>query len=206
MSSMHKGNPEGGASTALLLLTDRRWINAAGRFVRRIEESDLLSQDDLDLLARAFLAAGEQVYCEAPGHWFGGPIVQIELGVRTGNEPLEEQVDAEDDPPVVVAREVRPPLRRWAAGRLVRREPASWSALVHRAGEVDARAGAAIMLGLLDGIEALAPAARELIIGMTAAWPQSDVRKTATEVAARQEPAAAQARARAGPGPQATLF
>ncbi len=107
---------------------------------------------------------------------------------------------------MVVAREVRPPLRRWAAGRLVRREPASWSALVHRAGEVDARAGAAIMLGLLDGIEALAPAARELIIGMTAAWPQSDVRKTATEVAARQEPAAAQARARAGPGPQATLF
>jgi hypothetical protein len=51
------------------------------------------------------------------------------------------------------AREVRPRLRRWAARRAVREEPARWSALVKRARELDARSGAAIVRGNLDGID-----------------------------------------------------
>jgi hypothetical protein len=41
----------------------------------------------------------------------------------------------------VASREVWPPLRRWAAARLAGSNPAHWPALVHRAHELDSRAG-----------------------------------------------------------------
>jgi len=65
LRQFHKDESEGAVVTALLLLTDRRWRNATGRLVRRIEESDLVPDDDLDLLAQTFLAAESQVYWRA---------------------------------------------------------------------------------------------------------------------------------------------
>jgi hypothetical protein len=53
--SVHGDRPEGAAETAMmLLLTDWRWRRGTGRLVRAIEESGLVPEDDLDLLARAF--------------------------------------------------------------------------------------------------------------------------------------------------------
>src|SRR3954447_3585911 len=63
---VHANEPDGAVVTALLLLTDRRWRNATSRLVRRIETSGLVPADHLDLLAQTFLAAGRQLYWEAP--------------------------------------------------------------------------------------------------------------------------------------------
>ncbi|MGH9114051.1 MAG: hypothetical protein ACRDZN_17380, partial [Acidimicrobiales bacterium] len=70
---VHTDEPDGAVATALLLLTDRRWCHATGRLVRRIEDSGLVPDDQLDLLAQTFLAAGAQAYWEAPADWFDGP-------------------------------------------------------------------------------------------------------------------------------------
>jgi hypothetical protein len=190
LHAAHKHDPEGAAATALLLLTDRRWRDAAGRLIRRIEESELVAHEDLDLLARTFLAADAHVYWEAPGDWFGGPEIVIDREAGTSNEPDGSADLADDlgDRPVVVARQVRPPLRRWAAGRVVRAEPASWAALVKRAHELDARSGAAILRGVLDGIDKLAPSARAVVVRLAAAWPQRDVREAAAALSAHREP------------------
>lgn len=74
----HADEPDGAAVTALLLLTDRRWRHATSRLVRRIDESGLVLDDQLDLLAQAFLGAGPQVYWEAAGDWFDGPAIVLD--------------------------------------------------------------------------------------------------------------------------------
>lgn len=186
----HKDNPDGAATTAVLLVTDRRWSNATGRFIRRIDESGLIPPEDLDFLAQTFVAAGPHVYWEVPGEWLGGPAITIDFQSKTiETEPDEEEPDdSADEGPVVVAREVRPPLRRWAAGRIVRADPGMWSKLVTRARESDPRGGAAIVHGVLDGVEGLTPAARAAVAKLATTWPQHDVREAAAAITARREP------------------
>ena len=62
------------------------------------------------------------------------------------------------------AREIRPPLRRWAAERLVRADPGIWGAMVVRARELDSKNGAAVTRGVLDAIDTLPEPARKLIL------------------------------------------
>ncbi len=105
-------------------------------------------------------------------------------------EVLEgEEPDEPDAGPVMFAREIRPPLRRWAAGRTVRSDPARWGALVQRAGQVDPRGGAAIVHGLVDNVDLLTPAARELLLDIAASWPHRKLREAATALRRAPEPA-----------------
>lgn len=189
----HADEPDGAAVTALLLLTDRRWRNATWRLVRRIEDSGFVPDDQLDLLAQTFLAAGPQVYWEAPGDWFDdGPAIVLDPDSRDVVDVVDvEDLGEPDDVPVVFAREIRPPLRRWAAARAVRSDPGCWGALVQRAREVDPRAGAAIMFGLIDGIDVVAPAARGFLLGVAESWPHRKLREAAS--ALRHPPEAASA-------------
>lgn len=177
----HADEPDGAVVTALLLLTDRRWRNATWRLVRRIEESGLVPDDHLDLLAQTFLAAGPQVCWEAPGDWFAGPAIVLDGEGHSVVDVINaEELDEPDDGPVVFAREIRPPLRRWAAARTVRSDPACWGALVKRAREVEPRAGAAIMFGLVDGIDVVAPAAGGFLLDIAESWPHRKLREAAT--------------------------
>lgn len=189
MHKFHADEPEGAAATALLLLTDGRWRNATGRLVRRIEESGLVPDEQLDLLAQTFLAAGPQVYWEASGDWFTGPAIVLDDD-SGAVDPIEvEEAGDPDDGPVVFAREIRPPLRRWAAGRAVRSDPACWGALVQRARHVDPRGGAAIMQGLVDSADLLTPAAREVVLVLAETWPHRKLREAAKALLHPPEPA-----------------
>jgi len=185
----HADEPAGAVVTALLLLTDRRWRNATGRLVRRIEESGLVPDDQLDLLAQTFLAAGAQVYWEAPRDWFDGLAIVLDADGPDDAEMEDEEPGDPDDGPVVFAREVRSPLRRWAAGRAVRSDPCCWGALVQRARQVDPRGGAAIIHGLVDSIDLLAPAARGFVLDLAESWPHRKLREAAAALRHPPEPA-----------------
>jgi hypothetical protein len=174
----HQSEPEGAATTALLLVTDPRWRDATGRLVRSIAESGWVSQPEVDLLAETFLAAGPHVYWQAPSEWFDGGL-EIELDPACGPIiALADQVTDEtrDDRPVVVQRHIRPPLRRWAAERVARADPNRWSAILRRGRQLDARSAAAMARGLLDAIDTMPPAAQRLLLAICADWPQRDVR------------------------------
>lgn len=187
LHKFHKDDPEGAEVTALLLLTDRRWRNAISRLVRRIEESNLVPEDQLDLLAQTFLAAGAQVYWEAPGDWFDGPAIVIDPDASDAVEVIEDdEPSGPDNGPVVFAREVRPPLRRWAAARAVRVDSSCWGALVQRARQVEPRNSAAMIHGLVDGIDLLSPVAREFVLDLAENWPHRKLRDAA--IALRQPP------------------
>ena len=106
LHAAHKDKPDGAVATALLLLTDRRWRNATGRLIGRIEESDLIPPDHLDLLAQTFVAADAEVYWEVPADWFGGPAIVIDFDQdgTTDEDPASDELDDDaDDGPVVAA-------------------------------------------------------------------------------------------------------
>jgi hypothetical protein len=54
---------------------------------------------------------------------------------------------------VVVSRDVWPPLRRWAAARLVRRDPDRWRGLLDAAEVLSSRDAAALTAGIMDAAE-----------------------------------------------------
>lgn len=63
-----------------------------------------------------------------------------------------------------------------------------WGKLVKRARQSDPRAGAAILRGVLDAVDELAPAARAAVVETAAAWPQRDVRQAAAAITVGREP------------------
>jgi len=168
----HGRAPERAAKTAVLLLTDRRWRHAVAPLIAKIDESGLVPPADLDLLAETFVAAGRSVYWEIPQRWFDD-----DETIQSGGLVMPLRSVREDRTrPAVVDRQVRPPLRRWAAARLLRSDPTSWNQLFQRAEELDGPAAAAVVSGLLDAAEVFDRPAREAIMQLTLAWPHRQVR------------------------------
>ena len=194
LSKHHKTEPATSIVTATLLLTDQRWRDGAGQLVRRIAESGILSEDELDLLAQTFLAAGDAVYWHVPDEWFSDDGIEIEFGPgpQEGAANAAADTDESTPQPAVARREVFPPLRRWAAARALSRAPDSWAALRARAKELGARPGAAVMCGVLDAVDVLPPPAQALLIDDGITWSDHAVRLLALgRLAERDGPAAA---------------
>lgn len=192
-----EAEPEEALTTAFLLLTDRRWRKGLSQLVRRIEDSGCVVEDDLDELAESFVAAERVLYWVVPDGWFGDEeiIVANFDEVPVGDGDVEgDAVDADesvDEDGACVAREVHPPLRRWAAARLVARDMAEVETLIERTGAVDARAAAAMMAGLLDVIDRVDAATRDRLIDEAVRWPDHGVRRAGIELVAARDGAIA---------------
>jgi hypothetical protein len=181
LAKHHATEPGSSAATATLLLTDRRWCAGVGRLVRAIAESGLLTAEQLDGLALAFLAADRSVYWPVPDAWFTEESVALVVSDDVG-EGADDVALSEG--PALAARDVAPPLRRWAAARLVAGEPAAWTRLLARAQDLDARHGAAVVAGMFDSIERLPGAAQAWLVSKGLTWPHHSVRRAALEVVA----------------------
>ncbi len=196
LNKHHEAEPETSVVTAMLLLTDRRWRGAIGPLARRIAASGIIAADELDLLARSFLAADDAVYWAVPNSWFdGGAEFTIDFGpgassVDADELPAEDDDETEDGP-TVARREVAPPLRRWAAERLLRQDSAMWVGVLARADDVNARSAASIMLGVLDAVEVLPAPVRNLLIARAIRWPDKAVRRHGYELLAEADGAQA---------------
>lgn len=57
--------------------------------------------------------------------------------------------------------------------------------MVTRAKELDARNGAAVVRGILDAIDTLAPLTAEMLLALATNWPQHDVRQAARQLTLR---------------------
>ncbi len=191
----HRDQSAGAMVSALLLLTDTRWRDAASRLIRRIEATHIISAEDLDLLAYAFLQAGPFLYWRMPTAWFDGPTIDIEHDpncLDAAPDPaIEEEyhpsggADDVDDDPVVAPRAVSPPLRRWAAARLVTREPTRWTPIWSDAGAVESRVGAAIKCGVLDAIETIPIEAHDTLIDAAVGSAHHSVRQVGYSLIAK---------------------
>ena len=101
----HQSDATGAADTALLLVTASRWDRHTGRVIAGIEACGILDDADLDGLARQLLGPNDPDIV-FPARWltehFGEAMADPDASVRSERRP-------------------RPPLRRWAADRCLRR-------------------------------------------------------------------------------------
>lgn len=178
--NVHERGADGAVVTAMLLATDPRFRTTAGPLIAKIAETAIVPAEELDVLARAFIAADNGLFWECPPHWFVLDSIEIELGVSQIS-PVETSEDDEGDDigPTVTRRVVPPALRRWATTRLLAAETAAWSGLFGRARELGGADGGAIIRGLLDMVGSLPPNAVENIRSVALQWPRVDVRNAA---------------------------
>jgi hypothetical protein len=168
----HLDDPNGAATTALLLCTDHRWRRATHRLVHELAESGLLDEPALDQLAAWFVAADLEVL--VPRRLFAGAPV-VFTPARTDDAALTVELSRPEQAPahsgrrrdadlVSVSRSVWPPLRRWAATRHVRSATAGWRDLVHIAAELPSRDAAMILAGVMDAADTIPDVDRAVVI------------------------------------------
>jgi hypothetical protein len=177
----HHGDGQPGAlDTALLLCTDLRWRRATAGLIAEIAGSGLLNGDELVVLAESFL--DEAVVWEAPAAWTEGPWIEIVLSESADGD--DDGDPGQDDPPpgpLQVRREVRPPLRRWAAAELLRQRPERLDDVFARTQTLSARDAAAVVAGVIDASDALDQQRAQRVLEIGLGWPAGWVRLVALE-------------------------
>lgn len=158
----------------LLLCSCRRWDRVTARLIAAIEASGLLRDADLDELAESLLS--HELLISYPLAWVSPQWLDVDLGDGTSRAyTVAEDTLGELRP------SFQPPLRRWAAQRALRADPARLDNLLSAAAEFQPRHRDALIHGLLDAADALEEAPRRLLVrhGLQAA--QASVRRTALD-------------------------
>jgi hypothetical protein len=118
--------------TAALLCTDYRWRKASHHLVERIVTSGVLSAGQIEVLAEWFL---EEAF---------------EVDVEADSERSRSAA-------ATLRRPIWPPLRRWAARRILERDPQRWRDLIDAASTLSSRDAAAAVAGVMDAADHLQP-------------------------------------------------
>lgn len=160
---VHAAGADGAIQSFILMATDPRWSSIAHDLIRDLIATQLLDDDELDLVAEAIIRADRWLYWACPDEWFDDEAtIEISPPGRGDDGDDEGDVDPTDEPaPTLVRRDIPRGTRRWAAERLIRRDVVAWAAVLSRVDDLPANQGAPILLGLLDAADHLpAPAAR----------------------------------------------
>lgn len=176
---LHRDRPAHALRTAQLILTDLRWRRVTALLIVDIEQSGILDVGALDRLADGFLWEDTLAW-PVPEQWLRDGTVRIRSGSHKRGRTA-----------VVIDRMIPPPLRRWAAARVVRRAPRRAADLLMRIDGMDAGAGDATMAGLLDAAASLPPEARVALTELGCAWPNGTVRLRALKLLAETDREAA---------------
>lgn len=175
----HAEEPAGAVVTAALLCTDHRWRTASHHLIARIIDSGLLAAADELQLAEWFIAPTLGVELEAV------EIASVDEPVDLGASSVTVPVG---DPDVsVVERSIWPPLRRWAAARMVAQDPRCWRSLLDAASALPSRDGAALAAGVMDATTHLPSAERAEAIAAGLASGSGTVRLAALPALAELE-------------------
>lgn len=176
---LHRDRPAHALRTAQLILTDLRWRRVTAPLIVDIEQSGILDERALDQLADGFLWE-DQLGWPVPQQWLRDGTVRVGRGAAQAGPAA-----------VVIDRMIPPPLRRWAAARVVGREPRRAADVLVRIDGLDAGAGDATMAGLLDAAVSLPPEARMELTELGCAWPNGTVRLRALKLLAETDREAA---------------
>jgi hypothetical protein len=177
----------------MLLCTCKRWHRCTTKLIAALEESGLLTNGELDELAEAFLTPKIEIDYPiglARPEW----VTQFVVDEASGNTyTLGPDTRCHD------SRRPEPPLRRWAAARLLRGDPEQYTELRVVARSLDDPGHRdAVIHGLLDAADALEPDTRRELVRHGLRSGQAAVRRIALDRLAELDgPEAARRRARA---------
>lgn len=193
----HENGEDGAVTTALLLCTASRWGRDTARLIVGLVDTAILGDADLDELASTFLWS-DRFRFEYPARWIGTEWISIDLEGPEG--PVSIPIGRVDpDSTVPIERDIAPPLRRWAAARVLRTDPRTLDKLRARAAELGPIDGGAIVSGLLGAVEVLDASKARRAIELGLGWPRGSVRLLALDVLAAIDPEDASRRAAIDP-------
>ena len=160
---------------ALLVCDCWRWRRITAKVIAAIEASGLLDDRELDELADAFLAREHVI--SYPLAWVSPQWLGIELG--TGSS---RTVTVSEDTMAERRCWFAPPLRRWAARRALRADPARLEQLSHDAQLLEPRHRDALIRGLLDSADRLGEDGRRRLVSRGLCATQASTRRAALDV------------------------
>jgi hypothetical protein len=181
--TIHHGTGGPGAvDSALLLCTDRRWRRTSATVLAGILAVAALGDGEQDALAQRLLWPDRASYTHPTG-WFGSTFVEIELGSdrRLGRGYRTRRVAVDPTIPMDAPRTVRPPLRRWAATRVLVSGLAEPATLIRHARALPSRDGAAVMTGAVDAADRLSPEQAHAVVDVALGWAHRSPRKAALD-------------------------
>ncbi|WP_163570433.1 hypothetical protein [Fodinicola feengrottensis] len=120
---LHGAGQPGPVDSALLLCTDWRWRRTSSRVLAGILATEILNDEQQDQLAEELLWPEKATY-EYPLGWLGSTFIEIDLS-PTARAPKQRTVHEDPTTPMTAERRVWPPLRAWAAERVVSRSLAT---------------------------------------------------------------------------------
>src|SRR5271166_338435 len=186
-----RGGTLPGSLVALLLCTCRRWDRVTAKLIAAVEECGVLSGPDLDELAESLVS--DEVVAVFPLAWISGQ--WLELGTADGTT---RTVQVSDEAVARDERRVEPPLRRWAAARALRNDPARLEELLERADGMPPGHRDAFLHGLLDAADGLDAARTRRLVSRALRSGIARVRRAALDRLCELDgPEAALRRARA---------
>lgn len=150
---LHDSRQPGAYDSALLLCTDWCWRRTSSHVLADIVATGILDDEDLDRLTDQFLWSDKISY-EHPTGWIGSSFLEFDIGPK-GRLGRSRTVHVNPKTPMTTDRHVWPPLRRWAAERILRRSRAAVPAVLHRAEELAPQHGAAVATGAVSAAGAL---------------------------------------------------
>jgi hypothetical protein len=181
---LHSDGQPRAATTALVLLTSWRWRRRRDQLLRRLLATGVMDDADLDEIAEVGLLRDEVLFVLPAAVFSGVPIV-LPVPDEAAPNPVEpDLVDLREVLPVRVGRPLAPPLRRWAAGHLLQRDPHRLDEIRQRIRCLGARDAAAAMGGVLDAIEVLTSEQADEVVRDALDWPHKSVRSRALRLLA----------------------
>ncbi|MBS4729749.1 hypothetical protein MSM1_15820 [Mycobacterium sp. SM1] len=174
---LHHGGEPGAFDSALLLCTDWRWSHGSEKVVAGIMDSGILDDDDQDRLADLLLWSERVVRYRHPFWWVGTSVVEYDLGAPGPGRIIL----VDPNTPVTAHRNVWPPLRAWAAGRLLARHRARAGDVLDHARSLPARDAAAVVTGAVRVVDHLEPDQADAVLNAALAWGHKAPRKAALE-------------------------
>jgi hypothetical protein len=159
---------------ALMVCTCRRWDRVTTRLIAAVEDSALLDDAELDELADSFLC--DEHVISYPLAWVSPQWLEVELDAGNGRTYTVDDDTLAQHHPLV-----EPPLRRWAARRALRSNPARLDDLLRAARGFEPRHRDALVHGLLDAADAIDEARRRRLIHRGLRTAQASVRRTALD-------------------------
>jgi hypothetical protein len=161
---------------ALLLCTCPRWDRVTGRLIADIESSGVVSDAELDELAETFL--DDEVEIVYPLAWVSPEWLEIDLEHPGSGKALV----VDEDTPARDRRRVAPPLRRWAAHRVLSFAPWRLEELLIVAPRLDPHARGALILGMLDAAARLSEGGCRKLVRLGLSTGMARVRRAALDV------------------------
>lgn len=173
---LHRGGEVGAFDSALLLCTDWRWRRVSTQVIAGIVDSGILDDDDQDRLADTLLWQ-ERVDYRHPVGWIATSYVEYDLNSAGPGRTIR----VDPNSPTMASRTVWPPLRTWAAGRVLGRRRAPVGDVLEHARSLPARDAAAVVTGAVRVADTLDEDQARTVLKAALAWRHRTPRQAALE-------------------------